>query len=49
MIHGLKMIILTPFAFWKEIIVTLIKLGVLVAVVWIWVLVIKVLLKYLAG
>ena len=43
------MLALTPFAFWKEITAIVVKLVVLAFAVWFWVLVIKVLLKYLAG
>lgn len=46
---GLKTIILTPFAFWKEILFIALYIAAIGFTVWFWVLVIKALLKYLAS
>ena len=48
-IEALKIIVLTPFAFWKEILALIINLGLFGLVIWFWVLIIKALIKYVGN
>lgn len=47
--QALKMIVLTPFAYWIEIVMFIFGVSVFATVVWFWSLVFRALLKYLAN